>query len=37
MMVFSVLKYVPAIKLATEGNPSAFLMIAPFLVAVDYK
>lgn len=36
-MVFSLRKYVPAIKLATEGNPSAFLMLALLLVAVDYR
>lgn len=35
-MVFSLLKYVPAVKLATEGNPSAFLRHALLLVTTDY-
>lgn len=34
-MVFSLLKYVLAIELATEGSPSAFLMLALLLLAMD--
>ena len=36
-MVFSLQKYFPAIKLAAEGNPSAFQMLALLLGAMDYK
>lgn len=33
-MVFSLPKYVLAVKLATEGNPSVFLMLALLIVAI---
>lgn len=36
-MGFSLLKYFPAVKLATQGSPSAFLMLALLLVAMDCK
>lgn len=36
-MVFSLPKYVLAIRLATEGNLSAFPMLALLLVAMDLQ
>lgn len=36
-MVFSLQKYFPAVKFATEGNPLAFQTLVLLPVAVNYK